>query len=820
MLDPSLKNAHILIVDDQESNILLIENILGRTGYSALRSLTDPRLVLAALDEFQPDMILLDLHMPHLDGFAVLEELKQRVPADDYLPILVLTADVTTQAKLRALAGGARDFLTKPLDVAETTLRVRNLLETRYLHLQQQNQNQILEEKVRQRTAALQRQIQKLDALRTIDAAITGSLDLPRLLDLVLEQTTTQLGVDAASVLLLDPHTQTLTYAAGRGFYTAALHYSRLRLGEGYAGRAALEQGVVYIPDLRQDKGAFLRSTLISGEGFVAYYAVALIVKGHLIGVLEVFQRAPFAADDEWRAFLEMLAGQVAIAVDNASLFAQSQAQAQLTQQIIDSAPAGMLVLDKEQRLTMANPAARAYLPALARLGAGDALTALDGDPLADLLRPTSDAQTRREFSLGQPPRLYEVSAQSLSGGQQAGGWLLLLRDVTEEREAQTRIQQQDRLAAVGRLAAGIAHDFNNVMGTIVLLVQILARTEELSAQNQERVETLIKQAQHASSLIRQILDFSRSSVMQRSAVDLFSLLQEMVKLLQRTLPATITLEVNGAAGECVVDGDSSRLQQVLLNLALNARDAMPAGGLLRFGVERLELQAGESPLPGIEAGHWLRLSVADSGSGIPPAVLSRIFDPFFTTKSPDKGTGLGLAQVYGIIKQHGGEITVASQMGEGTTFTLYLPATLSAAQTAALPLPAAQATKRTARILLVEDQAVLRQATQEMLEISGYQVVAASDGVAALEIFRQDGHAIDLVLSDMVMPKLGGVELLHALQAIRPELKMILTTGYPLQEQDREMLGQRAVHWIQKPFFGTELVEKVQAVLENRSLA
>lgn len=178
MFDETFKNARILIVDDQESNILVVESMLERQGYSDLKSVTDPRRVLPLLDEFKPDLILLDLHMPHLDGFAVMEQLRGRVPADDYLPILVLTADITPDAKLRALSMGARDFLTKPLDVAEVSLRVRNLLETRYLHLQQKNQNQILEKKVRERTADLDRQFQRLSALRTIETAISSSTDL------------------------------------------------------------------------------------------------------------------------------------------------------------------------------------------------------------------------------------------------------------------------------------------------------------------------------------------------------------------------------------------------------------------------------------------------------------------------------------------------------------------------------------------------------------------------------------------------------------------------------------------------------------------
>ncbi len=324
MLDQSLKNARILSIDDQEANLLVLEGLLEREGYAHLRSLTDSRQTLAAFDEFQPDLILLDLHMPHLDGFAVMQQLKERLPPDEYLPILVLTADITPEAKLRALADGARDFLAKPLNVAETILRVRNLLETRYLHQQQKNQNQILEEKVKERTAALERQFQRLAALREIDAAITSSLDLRLTLGIFLQQATAQLGVDAAAVLLLNAYSHTLSYAAGRGFRGQGIERTQQRLGEGYAGRAALERRLAHIPNLAEAED-FRRQSLLVDERFVAYYGVPLVAKAEVKGVLEIYHRAPLAPDPEWLGFLEALAGQAAIAIDSAQLFERLQ---------------------------------------------------------------------------------------------------------------------------------------------------------------------------------------------------------------------------------------------------------------------------------------------------------------------------------------------------------------------------------------------------------------------------------------------------------------------------------------------------------------
>jgi putative nucleotidyltransferase with HDIG domain len=325
MLTSTLTDACILIVDDQESNVAVLVSLLTKKGYKNLKTTTDSRLVVALCDEFKPDLILLDLMMPHLDGFQVMEQLRPHIPDDVYLPILILTADATQTTKQHALASGAKDFLAKPLDVIEVMLRIQNLLETRRLHLQQQNQNQILEEKVRARTLDIERQLDHLAALRAIDNAISGSFDLRLVLNIVLEQAVAQLGVDAANILLLNPHTQMLTYTVGRGFRTGGIQTANLHLGESFAGDAILERRVVKISDPSQIQHIPLFAALWASEGFVTYYSTPLVAKGQVKGVLEVFHRARFEADEEWMNFLEALAGQAAIAVDNARLFEELQ---------------------------------------------------------------------------------------------------------------------------------------------------------------------------------------------------------------------------------------------------------------------------------------------------------------------------------------------------------------------------------------------------------------------------------------------------------------------------------------------------------------
>ena len=289
---------------------------------------------------------------------------------------------------------------------------------------------------------------------------------------------------------------------------------------------------------------------------------------------------------------------------------------------------------------------------------------------------------------------------------------MLVLNDVTREREIRTQLQQHERLAAVGQLAAGIAHDFNNIMATIILYAQMASRSPELGERNRERMSVINQQGWHATRLIEQILDFSRRSVSERQPLDLVPLLKEQVELLKRTLPEIIRIDTVYGAGAHTIDADPTRIQQMLTNLAVNARDAMLGGGTLRIELERAKVEAGRSPLlPEMEPGRWVCLTVSDTGTGISPDVLPHIFEPFFTTKGPGAGSGLGLAQVHGIVGSHGGRIGVDSQPGEATTFTIYLPALVAAPEQEPAPEVSGLPVGSGQTILVVEDDAALRAA-------------------------------------------------------------------------------------------------------------
>jgi two-component system cell cycle sensor histidine kinase/response regulator CckA len=493
-------------------------------------------------------------------------------------------------------------------------------------------------------------------------------------------------------------------------------------------------------------------------------------------------------------------------------LLAQIREQAQQMRQVMDAVPEGVILLDIDGQVILANPVAEKDLTVLADAKVGDALTHLSDRPLTELLTSPPRGLWHEVVTDG---RSFQVIARSVETGPTPGGWVLVVRDMTRQREIEKRIQQQERLAAVGQLAAGIAHDFNNIMATIVLYAQMTARMEGLPAIVRDRMETVGQQAGHATNLIQQILDFSRRAVLERRPLDLAPLLKEHVKLLERTLPESIEINLDCEPGEYMIHADPTRIQQMITNLALNARDAMPAGGELRIELERRESKPGESPLlPEMQAGEWVQVTVSDTGIGIPPNVLPHIFEPFFTTRAP-LGSGLGLAQVHGIVGSHEGRIDVETQVGKGTTFTIYLPVhpsepspVSSRAELPALP------TGQGETILVVEDNEAVRKALADGLELLNYQVLAVSNGQEALEVLEQRKEEVALVLSDVVMPRMSGIALLHALRERGVTVRVVMLTGHPIKREMEELRAKGMADWLPKPPELEQLAEVVARTL------
>jgi len=391
---------------------------------------------------------------------------------------------------------------------------------------------------------------------------------------------------------------------------------------------------------------------------------------------------------------------------------------------------------------------------------------------------------------------------------------------LAELRETQEQLARQERLAAVGQLAAGIAHDFRTLLTTIMLCAQMSLRKPDLPPKVARSLETILSESKKAAGLVQQILDFSSRSMLKIEAIDLTSLVGEAIDILRRMIPESIRLTLAKPSDLCIVKADPGRVQQVLMNLATNARDAMPQGGELRFELSRVTVKPGEKPpvagMPplssppagGIEGGEWVCLVVSDTGMGMTEEVRGHLFEPFFTTKDVDEGTGLGLAQVYGIVRQHEGYIGVETEVGKGTTFRIYLPAYEEEVEEAETEEPSTSPQGQWETILLVQNNEKLREAGQELLESLGYRVLAAANGREALamsQVARWSGsrpkQRVSLVITDMVMPEMGGKELMQRLRSTRPTLKALGITGYAREEVTEELREVGFLNVVRKPF-------------------
>jgi signal transduction histidine kinase/ActR/RegA family two-component response regulator len=393
-------------------------------------------------------------------------------------------------------------------------------------------------------------------------------------------------------------------------------------------------------------------------------------------------------------------------------------------------------------------------------------------------------------------------------------------------RQTQDQMLKQERLAVVGQLAAGIAHDFNNILAAITLYAQLIMRASDLPSNLHSHMEVIVVQTGRATNLIQQILDFSRRTVMARQSTTLSHFLAQLVELLQRTLPETIrvSLETNSLRAEVddVVNIDSSRIQQVLLNLAVNARDAMPDGGELRISLSRI---VADDTFPSLASGSltpgpWLQIAVSDTGTGIEPDDLPHVFEPFFTTKGVGAGSGLGLAQVWGIVKQHDGEIDITSQVGKGTTFSFYLPA-LSVAPPLLLPLETVQMPHGHGElVLVVEDNDVLRAALTSALGQLGYLVLDARDGQDAATLMSLEGNKVHLILSDLIMPVMGGETLIRMLRAQGWDQPVVVLSGHALPAPEAEHLSRYGrISFLVKPPTLTELALIIDQALHPHSV-
>jgi signal transduction histidine kinase len=390
----------------------------------------------------------------------------------------------------------------------------------------------------------------------------------------------------------------------------------------------------------------------------------------------------------------------------------------------------------------------------------------------------------------------------------------LVRREMEERQRVEKQLLQTQKLEAIGRLAGGIAHDFNNLMAIVIGNAGLLARRVPEGDPMRAFVDEIVTAGKRASGLTQQLLTFSRAQVLSREAIDLTQIVCDLVRMLERVIGEEVSLSTHLAENLGFVEADRGQIEQVVMNLVVNGRDAMPNGGTLTVETANVTIDETRAEALGVGAGAFVKLSVADTGTGMDEHVLAHLFDPFFTTKTSSRGTGLGLSTVYGIVKQAGGAIEVKSALGEGSRFDIFLPRvappTAGASERRMPP-----ALRGVETLLVVEDQAPLRRLVGHVLRDFGYTVLEASDATEALEIARRGDVAIDLLLTDVVMPRMRGPELAAKMRAERPRTKVLFMSGYMDDASLAGTDGGRAPLLIAKPFSPEALARKVREVLD-----
>ncbi|MFW5752425.1 MAG: PAS domain-containing hybrid sensor histidine kinase/response regulator [Planctomycetota bacterium] len=494
-------------------------------------------------------------------------------------------------------------------------------------------------------------------------------------------------------------------------------------------------------------------------------------------------------------------------------------------QLVFDHMPLACVRLDRAGQCAYANSQARRLFAVgpqgLEPDGILAVLEARDRQRVAELLPPEHHPETpARMVVTVRPddagPMRCEWQVVPLQGTD--GGVLILAEDISERLSMELQLRQAEKLQAVGQLAGGIAHDFNNqlagIMGFAEILVQRLG-----DDQRREPAEKIVLAARCAADLTRQLLAFSRKGNYVSVPVDAVALVHEVGVLLTHSIDKRITIAYEHGDEPLLVDGDPSQLQNAVLNLALNARDAMPDGGQMTLAAHGEHLSAAACARLGdaVRPGDHVRIEVRDTGIGIEPTVRQHMFEPFFTTKPPGRGTGMGLAAVYGTMAAHHGAIRVDSEPGQGSCFVCLLPRSSARTSEHAPPAPRAEIGTAGAHVLLVDDDAVVREALAALLRDNRLRVACCHDGAAAVHCVRT--HAdLDLVLLDMMMPGLDGPACFKALRDLRPELPVILISGYSLDDQTQALLDAGARDFLQKPVAAQALLARIHAVLTHDS--
>jgi two-component system, cell cycle sensor histidine kinase and response regulator CckA len=662
-----------------------------------------------------------------------------------------------------------------------------------------------------------------------------SSLKLDQVFITVLEEVRRLMDVMGCSIWIIEEGTEELVCKQATGTYGKALVGWRLASGEGLAGWVARHGESLITPETSEDERHYKEVDLLIGRDMRSILSVPLRVKGDVIGVLQVVDSQTKRFNKKHLVLLEPLAGSAAIAIENARLYEKAQQEISIRKQaeealresenkyrtVLEANPDSVIVYDKAGRVTYLNPTFTNIF--------GWTLEECLGKRM-DMFIPEKDRfQTHemvKKLLAGENLLAIETHQNTTSGDvipvsissaifydieDQPAGSVVNLRDIREQKKMEAQIYQAQKMEAIGTLAGGIAHDYNNLLMGILGNTSLMAFDLNSDHPHYERLKNIEKYVQSGADLTKQLLGLAKGGKYEVKPIDINDVMRESSEMFNRT-KKEIKIHSDYQEDLWRVEADTSQIEQVLLNLYLNASQAMPGGGELHLQTENVTLDDSYTRYFSLKGGNYIKISVTDTGTGMDDSIKKRIFDPFFTTKEISRGTGLGLASAYGIIKNHGGMINVYSLIGKGSTFNIFLPA--SAKEVKKDLLMNQKALKGTGTILLVDDEDMIIDVGSQILTSLGYMPLLAKSGKEAVDIYQKNRDRILMVILDMIMPGMGGGETYDRLRKIDPEIRVLLSSGYSIDGQASEIIDRGCNGFIQKPFNVIQLSRKIREVL------
>jgi PAS domain S-box-containing protein len=785
------KVTSILLVDDDVDRLHIHSLILRKSGYEVIEAVNGTECLRFAA-EYNPDLILLDVVLPDINGLEVCQQLKSNPATGQILILMVSSLVVQSLHQSRGLDSGADGYVILPVTNQELIARVRALerikqtedaLRSSHLLLQQHSDE----------LERINRELQnEINEHKRTEAALRASEQYARSI----------INCSLDMIITVDNERNIVEFneSAERTFgYTKeevvgkniSMLYADTDEGN-WVHRTTLDSG-----NVRRE----IHNRKKNGEVFTSILAASVLHndRKELLGLVGVSRDVT----EQKRADETLLESEERYRL----LFTQS--------------PLGIAHLDRNGVVLNANT----IVTEIFGLSRNNGYSA----PILDQISHPQIPQTISD-SLNGTPGFYEgdytspktgneytirlITRPVITKGKNVDSVIAIVEDITAQTNVRRQLIQSQKLESLGTLAGGIAHDFNNLLAMILGNAELLKKNLEHDPKSKKYIDSIIEVAHRGGSISKQMLLFSRSSELKLQPILLSSIIEELKTMLQHFIPRTITIVAKTEGEHGYINCDKGHIHQVIINLCINARDAMGEHGTLVITERMVNSSFLTEKYPLVPAGNYVSLAISDTGPGIDQDIMQKIFDPFFTTKEKGKGTGLGLSIVDGIVRSHNGFIDVTSKKDVGTTFTLYFPAVIPADTELTVQQEFSSLHGKT--ILVVDDEKVLRQLITEFLEEIGCRVYAAADGFAAVALYREHCSSIDLVISDLGMPNMNGEEMFEELKKIKPDVKVVISSGYLDRSIRSQLMKNGIIEIINKPYKFEEIVTMLEGVVSG----